>query len=161
MPGWAQQQAAPSQHDAGRVAEFVEQAQAEIESAIERGGLQRDQYRHPLRALSVVLGVFPVLVGELKAAAEGPRQPISSETMTELGRTSLILVERQVGDLIRYRLRTLLVYLVVGVFAIAGTGFGVGWFMRGDTLEQACVKHGSIEIAKDSGKRFCAFWLPQ
>jgi hypothetical protein len=33
--------------------------------------------------------------------------------------------------------------------------------MRGDTLEQACVKHGSIEIAKDSGKRFCAFWLPQ
>jgi hypothetical protein len=88
--------------------------------------LQRDQYRHPLRALSVVLGVFPVLVGELKAAAEGPRQPISSETMTELGRTSLILVERQVGDLIRYRVRTLLVYLVVGVFAIAGTGFGVG-----------------------------------
>ena len=139
MAGLAQQQAVPLRPGMDDVAEFVERAQAEIEGAIERGGLQRDQYRHPLRALSVVLGVFPAFVREMKAATAGPREPISSETMTELGRTSLILVEREVGNLIRYRLRTLLLYLALAVFVMAGTSFGLGWFMRGEGPRQTAT----------------------
>jgi hypothetical protein len=136
IAGWTQQQTAPSRPDADEVSEFVKRAQAEIEEAIERGGLQRDQYRHPLRALSIVLGVFPALVRDLQNAAGGPHQPISSETMTELGRTSLILVERQVGELIRTRLRTLILSAALAVFAIAATGFGIGWIARGEGPRQ-------------------------
>jgi hypothetical protein len=105
---------------------------------------------------------FRAMLDEIrKVAAESARQPISSETMTELGRTALILVERQVGDLIRYRLRTLLLYLIIGVFAIAGTGFGLGWIAHGSALERECMARGSIQNAPDGKGRFCAFWLPR
>jgi hypothetical protein len=156
MAGLAQQQAVPLRPDMDEVTEFVERAQADIEDAIERGGLQRDQYRHPLRALSVVLGVFPTFVREMKAATAGPREPISSETMTELGRTSLILVEREVGNLIRYRLRTLLLYLALAVFVMAGTSFGLGWFMRGEGPRQTAA---GLRAAFASGSQEAAQWL--
>jgi hypothetical protein len=81
------------------------------------------------------------------------------ETLENLGRTSLILLERQAGDLLRAQMRKWALSLSIALFAISLGSFGLGWVARGDSLEQACVKRGSIETDK-AGKRFCAFWLP-
>jgi hypothetical protein len=161
MAGWAQQQPAapPPSAQTDAIAEFVRKAQADIEESIERGGLHRDQYRHPMRALSSALSVFPELVRQLKASAEGPRQPVDQETLQELGRTALILVERQAGELLHARVRKLVLSASLAAFAIAATGFGLGWVAHGGALQRECMARGSIQADKDSGRRYCAFWL--
>src|SRR6185437_4416300 len=54
----------------------VQAAQEEIEQAITRAGLLRDPYRHPLRALVTVLGVFPALVRRLDRLLDRAQNPL-------------------------------------------------------------------------------------
>lgn len=62
----------------------VEAARAEIEQAIERGGLRRDPLRFVLAALSAALGVFPEAVRRFEGAAAAERAPLSPKAETEL-----------------------------------------------------------------------------
>jgi hypothetical protein len=58
----------------------VQAAQEEIEQAIARAGLLRDPYRHPLRALVTVLGVFPALVRRLDRLLDRAQNPLDDKT---------------------------------------------------------------------------------
>jgi hypothetical protein len=58
----------------------VQAAQEEIEQAITRAGLLRDPYRHPLRALVTVLGVFPALVRRLDRLLDRAQNPLDDKT---------------------------------------------------------------------------------
>jgi hypothetical protein len=113
-----------------------------------------------MRALASALGVLPELVRRLKAIAEGPRQPIDQETLENLGRTSLLLVERQVGDLARTRLHTLILSATIAAFAIGAACFGIEFAVRGDALDRACLSRGEIRVDKD-GHRHCVVWLDE
>lgn len=136
--------------------QIVAAARSQLREVAAHPAIRNDPTKLFLGGIATSLDTMQQIVRRMEQA---PRQPISDETMTDLGRTALILVERQVGDLIRYRFRTLLLYVALSAFGIAATGFGLGWVTRGDSLEQACIKRGEIQATKD-GKRFCAFWLP-
>jgi hypothetical protein len=82
-----------------------------------------------------------------------PRQPISNETLTDLGRTSLMLLERQAGHLLRAQMRKWALSLSIALFAVGMGCFGLGWIVRGDSIERACISRGEIRADKD-GKRF-------
>ena len=58
----------------------VQAAQEEIEESITRAGLLRDPYRHPLRALVTVLGVFPALVRRLDRLLDRAQNPLDDKT---------------------------------------------------------------------------------
>jgi hypothetical protein len=158
MAGVAQQQPVEAPSETDDFERQVQVAQHDLETSITRATLRHDPYRHVLTALAGAVGLFPAMIRELRSAAS-PRQPIDQETLTELGRTSLILLERQGGELLRTRMRRWALSLSIALFAIGLGGFGLGWFAHGSALERECMARGSIQNAPDSKRRFCAFWL--
>src|SRR5206468_1473945 len=63
----------------------VAAAQAELQSSIDRAGLRDDPFRHPLQALSSVVGLFPEVVEELTASVDRARDPIGPAEIDRLG----------------------------------------------------------------------------
>jgi hypothetical protein len=61
---------APSSAAEDDFAAAVRTAQADINDAVQRGGLRDDVLRYPLAALSTTLGLFSELVTRLDAVAE-------------------------------------------------------------------------------------------
>jgi hypothetical protein len=72
---------APSSAAEDDFAAAVRTAQADINDAVQRGGLRDDVLRYPLAALSTTLGLFSELVTRLDAVAErlSPAPPAPSE----------------------------------------------------------------------------------
>ena len=69
-----QSRAARAEPSAGEDRTFIEaiqDARADIATGIDLGGLQRDPLRHPLAALSTIVGLFPALLDEIQRA-RGP-----------------------------------------------------------------------------------------
>lgn len=62
----------------------VAAAQAELAAAVQAGELRRDPLRFVLAALSASLGVFPVAVSRIEAAASCARPPLSARAEAEL-----------------------------------------------------------------------------
>lgn len=71
----------PAGHD---FAAAIAAAQAEIGSAVERGGLRDDPFRYPLAALATVLGTFPALIEQVRDAAASGSQVLSPESLERI-----------------------------------------------------------------------------
>ena len=109
-------------------------AQADLQHGIDRAGLRNDPFRHPLQALSGVMGLFPDLVGRLNGAVEQARQPIDPDAVERaverLEKAAVRGADQRAAELARSRnRRTLLIYggvLLAAVLAAAGSGFAGG-----------------------------------
>ena len=124
-------------NDLGPVDTFaakVREAQADLQHGIDRAGLRDDPFRHPLQALSGILGLFPGMVGQITDAIDHARQPIDPgavERAVELLQQAAVRgADQHAAALARaHNRRTLLTYggsFVVAVLAALGVGFAWG-----------------------------------
>jgi hypothetical protein len=108
----------------GRV---IAAAQADIATSIERAGLRDDPYRYPLAALSVVLGLFPEFVEQLRNAA---RQPLDAAALDRLVKAAATGAEKKAAALARAHNRKTLALaaaVLAGVaLACCGGGYWIG-----------------------------------
>ncbi len=140
-------------NDPGPVDTFtakVQAAQADLQHGIDRAGLRDDPFRHPLQALSGVLGLFPELVGQLTGAVDQARQPIDpvavEQAVERLEQAAVRGADRRAAELARSRnRRTLLTYggtFAVGILAAAGGGF-----LWGQAAANAAVLQTNQQLA--------------
>ena len=124
-------------NDLGPVDTFaakVREAQAELQHGIDRAGLRDDPFRHPLQALSGVMGLFPDLVGQLTDAVDQARQPIDSaaveRAVERVEQAAVRGADQRAAELARaHSRRTLLTYggtFAIGILAALGAGFVCG-----------------------------------
>ena len=105
-----------------------------LQHGIDRAGLRDDPFRHPLQALSSVMGLFPDLVGQLACAIDHARQPIDpagvDRAVERLEKAAVRGADQRAAELARSRnRRTLLIcggVLLAAVLAAGGVGFAGG-----------------------------------
>lgn len=132
-------------------------AQAELKVSIDKAGLRDDPFRHPLQALSSVMGLFPDLVREMAAAVEHARQPIDSASVQRLETAAASGAARRAAELARsHTWRTLVIVagMLVGV-SLASGGFGY-WAGR---HSQLATKAGLEAAAFRDGPAAADGWL--
>ena len=128
----------------------VQAAQADLQLGIDRAGLRDDPFRHPMQALSCVMGLFPDLVGRLDGAIDHARQPIDSaavERAVERLETAAVRgADRRAAELARSRnRRTLLIYGGGLLSAVALSGsVGFAW---GQALTNAAIYQTEQQLA--------------
>lgn len=153
-------------NDPGPVDAFtakVQAAQSELQHGIDRAGLRDDPFRHPMQALSGVLGLFPELVGQLTGAVDQARQPIDptavERAVERLEKAAARGADLRAAELARaYNRRTLLIYggaFALGIMAAAGSGF-----LWGQSLANAAVRQTEqqLALAFRSGPSAAAAW---
>ncbi len=134
-------------NDPGPVDTFaakVQAAQADLQHGIDRAGLRDDPFRHPLQALSGVMGLFPELVGQLTGAVDQARQPIDpaavERAVERLEEAAVRGADRRAAELARSRNRsTLLTYggaFVIGILTAAAVGFAWGQAVANASVRQ-------------------------
>jgi hypothetical protein len=131
------------------------EAVSALEQQVQIARVTNDPLLYVLQALTTTVRAMQENVEAMQAAQ---KQPISQETLENLGRTALILVEREVGALARERLRAWIVSAAIAAFGIFAAGLGIGWAIHGDGLDRACLSRGEIRTDKD-GNRFCVTWI--
>ncbi len=141
----------------------VREAQADLQHGIDRAGLRDDPFRHPLQALSGVMGLFPDLVGQLTGAVEQARQPLDSaaveRTVERLEQAAVRGADRRAAELARSRnRRTLLTY--GGTFAISILAAAGGGFAWGQASANAAVRQTDqqLALAFRDGPSAAAIW---
>ena len=154
-------------NDPGPVDTFaakVQAAQADLQHGIDRAGLRDDPFRHPMQALSGVMGLFPDLVGRLNGAVEQARQPIDPaavERAVERLETAAVRgADRRAAELARSRnQRTLLAY-GGGLLAAVAVSGSVG-FAWGQALTNAAVyqTEQQLALAFRDGPSAAATWV--
>jgi len=146
-------------NDLGPVDTFtakVQAAQADLQHGIDRAGLRDDPFRHPLQALSSVMGLFPVLVGQLTDAVDQARQPIDPVAVEQ---AAVRGADRRAAELARSRSRrTLLTYggVLLAAVAVAGSlGFAWGQAVANATVYQT---QQQLALAFRDGPSAAAIW---
>jgi hypothetical protein len=80
--------AEPSAGEDRTFIEAVRDARAKIATGIDLGGLQRDPLRHPLAALSTIVGLFPAFLDEIQRArapwTEDERRTAITDAVTRM-----------------------------------------------------------------------------
>jgi hypothetical protein len=134
----------------------IRAAQAEIENAVERGGLRKDALRYPLLAISTALGVFPDLVARMDAAAarvQPPPPPPGKDVIDAIARAVTQIVWR-IRPAIERRTQVIIIGMALGAALVgAGAGFATAYFTRGPDHVAVCWQQG--------GQQMCgpAVWL--
>jgi len=141
----------------------VQAAQADLQHGIDRAGLRDDPFRHPLQALSGVMGLFPDLVGQLTGAVNHARQPIDpvavEQAVVRLEQAAVRGADRRAAELARSRnRRTLLTYggVLLAAVAVAGSlGFAWGQAVANATVYQT---QQQLVLAFRDGPGAAAIW---
>ncbi len=153
-------------NDPGPVDTFtakVQAAQADLQHGIDRAGLRDDPFRHPLQALSGVMGLFPVLVAQLTGVVEQARQPLDpaavERTVERLEQAAVRGADRRAAELARSRnRRTLLTYggaFAISILAAAGSGFVWGQASANAAVRQTDQQ---LALAYRDGPSAAAIW---
>ena len=128
----------------------VQAAQAELQHGIDRAGLRDDPFRHPLQALSGVIGLFPELVGQLTGAVDQARQPIDpaavERAVERLEQAAVHGADQRAAELARSRSYRAL-GICGGVFragVLAAFGGGFAW---GQASANAAVHQTEQQLA--------------
>ncbi|MCB4823140.1 hypothetical protein [Roseicella aerolata] len=132
-------------------------ARAELEKAVEAGGLRRDPLRFVLAALSSALSVFPAAVRRVEAASETVRQPLSPKAEAELLRRVEEAARRGAATAGPAIARRTAVLAGVSLAAAAMLGAVAGWWAGRTSVpgEIAVAEHG-IRMSLAAS----AAWLP-
>ena len=153
-------------NDPGPVDAFeaqVRTAQADLQHGIDRAGLRDDPFRHPLQALSGVMGLFPELVGRLTGAVDHARQPIDpaavERAVERLEQAAVRGADQRARELARaHNRRTLLTYggaFAVGILIAAGVGFAWGQASANAAAHQT---EQQLTLAFRDGPGAAAIW---
>jgi hypothetical protein len=138
----------------------VAAAQAELQSSIERAGLRDDPFRHPLQALSSVVGLFPDVVEELTASVDRARDPIGPAEINRLVTAAAAGAERRAAQLAEtHNRRTMLTYggILIGTAIVAAT-IGVFWGRASVNVAVHNTERG-LATAFQDGPAAASAWL--
>jgi hypothetical protein len=141
----------------GDLAAAVAEAQAELEAAVERGGLRRDPLRFVLGALSATLGVFPEAVRRVEGVAEASRAPLSPKAEAELLRRFEEAARRGAASASPAvtRRTSALVGSALATAALAGAA--AGWFAgRASVPAEVTVAERGLRMSLGAAEA----WLP-
>jgi len=153
-------------NDLGPVDTFtakVQAAQADLQHGIDRAGLRDDPFRHPLQALSSVMGLFPVLVGQLTGAIDQARQPIDpvavEQAVVRLEQAAVRGADRRAAELARSRSYRALGIYGGGSLAAVLLALGAG-FVWGQASANAAVHQTEqhLALAFQDGPGAAAAW---
>ena len=141
----------------------VQAAQADLQHGIDRAGLRDDPFRHPLQALSGVLGLFPELVGQFTDAVDHARQPIDpaavERAVERLEHAAVRGADQRAAELARSRsYRALGIYggvFLAGVLAAFGGGFAWGQASANAAVHQT---EQQLALAFRDGPNAAAIW---
>lgn len=138
----------------------VRAAQAELQDGIDRAGLRDDPFRHPLQALSTVMGLFPALAGEMASAIERARQPIDPAALERLEAAAAGGAAAWAAELARaHNLRTVLIASAALVGALVVGAGGGYWFGRSTQAVAVTATEAGVVAAFRDGRDAAATWL--
>jgi hypothetical protein len=142
---------------AGDLTAAVDAARAEIEDAVERGGLRRDPLRFVLGALSATLGVFPEAVRRFEGAAEASRAPLSPKAEVELLRRVEEAARRGAGSAGPAVTRRTSVLAGSALATAALAGAAAGWLAgRASVPAEVAVAERGLRMSLGAAEA----WLP-
>ena len=76
--------AVPSTDALRTLAQNVAEAQAQLARSIQQAGLQDDPLSYPLAALSVTIGLFPPLLGQMHHEAQRAAAPVHAAALAQV-----------------------------------------------------------------------------
>jgi hypothetical protein len=127
----------------------IRAAQAEIENAVERGGLRKDALRYPLLAISGALGLFPELVARVDAAAaraQPPPPPPGKDVIDAIERAVTQIVWR-IRPAMERRTQVIIIAIAFGSAMVgAGAGFAMAHFTRAPDHVAVCWQQGGQQV---------------
>ena len=138
----------------------VAAAQAELQSSIDRAGLRDDPFRHPLQALSSVVGLFPEVAEELTASVDRARDPIGPAEIERPVAAAAAGAERRAAELARtHGRRTALAYggVLIGAVIAAAT-LGAFWGKASANVAVHETERG-LTTAFQDGPAAASTWL--
>jgi hypothetical protein len=127
----------------------IRAAQAEIENAVERGGLRKDALRYPLLAISTALGVFPELVARMDAAAARvqPPPPPPGKDVTDAIERAVTQIVWRIRPAIERRTAVIIIGMALGAALVgAGAGFATAYFTSGSDHVAVCWQQGGQQV---------------
>jgi hypothetical protein len=117
--------AEPSAGEDRTFLEAIRNARAEIAMGIDLGGLQSDPLRHPLAALSTILGLFPALLDEIQRA-RGPWT--EDERRTAIADAVTRMDARLVHRMAQFNRWSIVAAAVLGMAITGGAWSGGYWW---------------------------------
>lgn len=119
------ERAGPSAGEDRTFVEAIRDARAEIATGIDLGGLQRDPLRHPLAALSTIIGLFPAFLDEIQRAhapwTEDERRAAIADAVTRMD-------ARLVRRMAQFNRWAIVVTAALGMAIMGGAWSGGYWW---------------------------------
>jgi len=139
--------------------DLIANARAEIDRAIELGGLRNDLIRYAFTALSVHLdALYRVLTDAtltIGAQLEEAKRPIAAEDMKRLSKVAADGAWRVTAGMVQAHLwRTILIAVAASLLLLIGA-FGAGYWFHGDQQLVAGVSAGGQECHEQQGGTIC------
>ena len=139
--------------------EIIANARAEIDRAIEVGGLQNDLIRHAFTALSVHLdALYRVLTDATLTIGnqlQEARRPIADEDIRRLSKASADGAWRATAELVRAHVwRNVLIAVAASLLLLIGA-FGAGYWFHGSQQLVVGVSAGKQECQEQQGGTIC------
>jgi hypothetical protein len=115
----------PSTGENRTFVEVIQDARAEIATGIDLGGLQRDPLRHPLAALSTIVGLFPAFLEEIQRA----RAPwTEDERRTAITAALTRMDARLVHRMAQFNRWATVIAALLGMVIVGGAWSGGYWW---------------------------------
>jgi hypothetical protein len=139
--------------------EIIAQARAEIDRAIDLGGLRNDPIRHALTALATHLdALYRVLTDATLTIGnqlEEAKRPVSDEDLRRLSKVAADGAWRVTAGMVRAHLwRTILIAVAASLLLLIGA-FGAGFWFHGSQQLVAGVSAGRQECSEQQGGTLC------
>lgn len=149
----------------------VQAAQADLQHGIDRAGLRDDPFRHPMQALSSVMGLFPEMVGQITNAIDQARHPMDAEVRVQIVAAVSAIYERQAraerqdrlalartGAWKGWRRRGLIgAGIAVALLGAGAAIYSIGWSYGGDArIAELCQ---GAAVREQDGGRTCSWWM--
>ena len=116
---------APAEGENKPFIEAVREARADIAAGIDRGGLRHDPLRHPLAALSTVLGLLPGFLDEIqRVRAPWTEDERRAAVVDAVARMDARLAHR----MIQFNRWAIAIALLLGMAIAGGAGAGCYWW---------------------------------
>jgi hypothetical protein len=117
--------AEPSTGDDKTFVEAIRDARAEIATSLDLGGLRRDPLRHPLAALSTIVGLFPAFLDEIQRArapwTEDERRTAIADAVTRMD-------ARLVHRMAQFNRWAIVIAALLGMVIVGGAWSGGYWW---------------------------------
>jgi hypothetical protein len=144
---------------APELSELITSARAEIDRAIDLGGLRNDPIRHALTALATHLdALYRVLTDAtltIGAQLEEARRPIADEDIRKLSKASADGAWRATAGMVRAHIwRSILITVAASLLLLIGA-FGAGYWFHGSQQLVAGVSAGGQECHAQQGGTIC------